>query len=408
MTEASQDSCRVLILTADAGMGHRSAAEAIQAAIAELYPNCIAEIVNPLDDERVPGVLRERQTSYDDMVRSSRELYELGYRAADTEAVGVALDGALVLMLFRVLKDLIEALQSDVVISTYPLYQAAMDAVRQVEEASWPILNVVTDLATVNRLWFSKASDLVLVPNETVKERALEYDVAEERIRVTGLPVDPEFSKDLGELRKLREELGWDPDRVTLLVVGSKRVLHLPEILEVVDHSGHPLQLILLSGGDEELRDEFEKRSWHLPVHIYGFVDEMPKFMQASDIVMSKAGGLIVSESLACGRPLLLVDVLPGQEVGNAEIVVNAGAGELAEEPVEVLKTLCHWLEDDRALLSERSINAKELGRPRAAYNVAELARDVARQGPPVPRTNDHALRDNLLQFLDERGILSD
>jgi 1,2-diacylglycerol 3-beta-galactosyltransferase len=108
----------------------------------------------------------------------------------------------------------------------------------------------------------------------------------------------------------------------------------------------------------------------------------MPQFMHAADGIICKAGGLIVTESLACGLPLLLVDVLPGQEEGNAAFVVEGGAGELAPDPIDALEVMCHWPDKDGALLTERARNARALGRPRAAYDVAEQAWQAAQRGP--------------------------
>ena len=92
--------------------------------------------------------------------------------------------------------------------------------------------------------------------------------------------------------------------------------------------------------------------------------------IRAADLLVCKAGGLIVSEALAAGVPLLIAQAIPGQETGNAEVVVQAGAGEMAADGLEALVAVCHWLEHDATLLAERSANARKLGRPDAAYNM--------------------------------------
>ena len=106
--------------------------------------------------------------------------------------------------------------------------------------------------------------------------------------------------------------------------------------------------------------------------HIYNFVDQMGTFMTGADCVLGKAGGLTVSESLACGLPLILVDVIPGQETGNANYVVSGNAGVLANDPTEVLEAMAHWLEKDRLQYQQQAENARRLGRPRAAFDIAE------------------------------------
>jgi 1,2-diacylglycerol 3-beta-galactosyltransferase len=120
---------------------------------------------------------------------------------------------------------------------------------------------------------------------------------------------------------------------------------------------------------------------------------------------MCKAGGLIVTEALACGLPLLLIDVLPGQEAGNADYVVQGGAGELAQDPVAALEILYHWFEKDAALLAERAEHARRLGRPRAAHEVAAHAWAAAERGPgPVSRHLARA-RPKLVELLGRHGM---
>ena len=148
---------------------------------------------------------------------------------------------------------------------------------------------------------------------------------------------------------------------------------HLYDALWVLNHSGFPLQLIIASGGDQDFYQRCQETEWHVETHIHDFVTEMGTFMRASDCVLGKAGGLTVSELLACGLPLILVDVIPGQETGNANYVVSGNAGVVATNPIEVLETVCHWLENDRLHYLKQVKNAVRLGDPRAAFDTAEL-----------------------------------
>jgi 1,2-diacylglycerol 3-beta-galactosyltransferase len=182
--------------------------------------------------------------------------------------------------------------------------------------------------------------------------------------------------------------------------VGSKRVEHLSDVLRALNHSGLPLQLALVAGGDEDLYRQFQATEWHTPTHVFNFVENMPTFMHAAECIICKAGGLIVTESLACGLPLLLIDVLPGQEEGNAEVVVRGGAGELAASSIEALEAMCHWLEHDGALLAQRAQNARSLGRPHAAADVAEQAWQAARRGPQTRPRRRLLSRSRLVALL--------
>ena len=86
---------------------------------------------------------------------------------------------------------------------------------------------------------------------------------------------------------------------------------------------------------------------------------------------------MIVSETLALGKPILITDVIEGQETGNAMYVLENGAGDRAFTPIDVLETVFHWLNDDGKLLKVRSEKAAAVGRPRAAYDIADVVMEL-------------------------------
>lgn len=384
------DPKRILILVADAGFGHRSAANAIAAALEELHPaDCVVEIANPMQDERVPAILRNSGSDYDRLVREAPALYESAYGVADTGLSSAIVQDTVGAMLFEVMNNIIGRCQPDAIVTPYPLYQASLRAIFVLSQRRIPLLTVVTDLARIHRTWFHRAADLCLVSTPEVRDQALEYGLAPEKVKVTGIPVHPNLTREDRSPAAIRTELGWAPDLTTVLAVGSKRVKHLPGILRALNHSGLPLQLAIAAGGDDELYQQFQDTEWHVAAHVYNYVENMPTLMHAAECIICKAGGLIVTESLACGLPILLADVIAGQETSNAEYVVGAGAGEWMHDPLEGLETVYHWLAEGSDLLAQRARNAKRLGRPRAAYDVAELAWEAAMRGPqarPEPR----------------------
>jgi 1,2-diacylglycerol 3-beta-galactosyltransferase len=376
---------RILILTADAGFGHRSAANAIAAALQELHPaDCAVEIINPMQDKRVPALLRNSGSDYDRIVLEVPALYESAYEVADLGPSSAIINSAVAAMLFEVMADLLGRHQPDAIVTPYPLYQAPLGVVFTLSQRRIPLLTVVTDLAPVHRTWFHKAADLCLVSMPEVRDQAIEYGLSPDKVKVTGIPVHPNLSREDRQPAAVRAELGWPPDVTTVLAVGSKRVKHLPGILHALNHSGLPLQLTAVAGGDDALYHELEDVEWHIPAHVYNLVENMPTLMHAADCIICKAGGLIVTESLACGLPILLTDVIEGQETSNARYVVDGGAGELMRDPLGGLETVYHWLAGGGELLAQRAQNAKRLGRPRAAYDVAKLAWAAALRGPRV------------------------
>jgi len=201
---------------------------------------------------------------------------------------------------------------------------------------------------------------------------AMRASLPAEKVKIIGIPVRPDLMNGNQDRAAIRRSLGWREDLFTVLAIGSKRVEHLYDALSVLNHSGFHLQLVIASGGDEEFYQRCQETEWHVETHVYNFVDEMGTFMSAADCVLGKAGGLTVSEALACGLPLILVDVIPGQEIGNAVHVVSGNAGVLANDPTEVLEAMAHWLEKERNHYHQQAQNARRLGRPRAAFDIAE------------------------------------
>jgi 1,2-diacylglycerol 3-beta-galactosyltransferase len=178
----------------------------------------------------------------------------------------------------------------------------------------------------------------------------------------------------------------------------------MPETLRGLNHSGLPVQLVIVAGGNDSLYEELRDTEWHATTHLCNFVDDLIRLMQASDCILCKAGGLIVTEALASGLPLLLIDVLPGQDVGNAEYIVEHGAGEQAADSISVLETMYHWLDQDGALLADRAENARSLGRPHAAQGIAEIVWN-ARESMSMPSDDTGSGRAQLVDLLDRYSV---
>jgi len=397
---------KLLILTADAGFGHRSAANAVADAARDAYAGQFeVEVVNPLDDRRTPAFLRDSQADYDYFVRHMPDLWRLNYKFSGQPVPAVVMEQALTVLLFRVIRSVLKDFLPDVVVSTHPFYMAPMNAYITLRSLAIPYLTAVTDLTQIHRLWFNRGADMCMLPTEEAYQQARLARFPANRLEVTGIPVNPAFVNETRSKSELRAELGWAAGIPTALVVGSRRVRNLMSVLHVLNHSGLPLQLVLVAGGDEDLYGQLKATEWHTIAHVYNFVTTMPQFMRAADLVISKAGGLVVTEALACGQPLLFIDVTPGQEEGNADYVIAHGAGERAADSIQALEALYHWLDRDGQLLCERAGVAASLGRAQSGYNVARLSMQAAQQGRMVPKSRLRQWAPRLKQLLSAFDI---
>lgn len=372
-----QNKKKVLILTSDAGMGHRSAAEAMEAAFQTRYgEQCDVIVNNPLDHPKTPKILRNSQSDYDEIVKKLPDLYAAGYEISDGTLPVTLIEGGMIVALYEALREIILDIKPDLVLTTYPIYQAPLSAVLILNGlTSIPLITIVTDLVSVHHVWFHPNITCCAVPTEEVRELALKSGLSPEQIVLSGIPVDPR----IGALQQtepidLRRKFGWEENLTTILVVGSPRVSDFEQLLLGLDQCQEPFQLVLVAGGNDDLIDRLEGINWQHPAHIFNFVEDMPEMMRAADLILCKAGGLIVTESLAAGLPLILIHALPGQETGNVEYVVENQAGEYCTTPEKIRETVSSWLADDETALKVIADNACRIGKPDAAFTIANQA----------------------------------
>lgn len=381
----STDKKKILILMAEAGLGHRSASDALRDALLEKYgESCEVVVNNPLDHPKTPRILRKSQTDYDEIIKHLPDLYKVGYEISDGTLPVTLIEGGLVAALYLTMNDIIRTHRPDLVLITYPIYQAPLNAVLTLNpQFEVPLVTAITDLVTVHHVWFDPSITRCAVPTKEVKQLALKAGLKEQQIIETGIPVNPRISAlQKVDPKELRRELGWDEDLTPILVVGSPRMFNLGDLLPVLDRSEANFQLILVAGGNKDLYEQIQQTEWRHPAKIYNFVDDLPKMMRAAKAIVCKAGGLIVTESLASALPLLLVDALPGQEVGNAKFVIENTAGAFCTTPEELQTTVTGWLAEGSAVLKETAKNAARIGKPEAAFKIVETAWTLIQEQP--------------------------
>jgi 1,2-diacylglycerol 3-beta-galactosyltransferase len=371
---------RILILTADAGFGHRSAAQAVAEALSTYYSDsCDSRIINPVSERNGPFPLRNAMRDYDHTVTQWPAYYRLTYKLSDTRLACQLLDAIMRIQLTKLMTSLLVEFQPDLVLSTYHIYNPALRAAIDRRRKAIPLFSVVTDLEKVHKMWLQPGPDRIFVSSEAVQAEAQACGLTGEQVIASGVPVNPRFGEETKSRQALRKELGWADGLTTLLAVGSRRVETLLSHLKAINQAGLPLQIAAVAGGDERLLRELQAVQWHVPAHIYGFVEQMPDLMKAADLLVSKAGGLIIAEGLASGLPLLLIEYIAGQETGNLRFVSENHAGRLANSPQESVAILEEWLQAGAQGLKEASANARRIGRPRAACQVAQTVWEAIR-----------------------------
>jgi 1,2-diacylglycerol 3-beta-galactosyltransferase len=202
---------------------------------------------------------------------------------------------------------------------------------------------------------------------------------------ISGIPVSPDFALNQVAKQALRGSLGLDPHRLTLLFVGSSRVSNLQDYLQALENSSAPVQVVVIAGGNDELYKNLIGSHYDFPLEVRNFEQNVPQWMMASDVLVTKAGGLIVSEGLAAGLPILLIDYLPGQEEGNVRYLLSHQAGALVQNVGEFRALMAYWMQDDGSRLAQVARSSAALGHPEAALNVAKALWDAVIL-PPEPK----------------------
>lgn len=364
---------RFLILTSDAGFGHRSAAMSVSRALTILFgEDQVNLVVNPILDSPSLSLMKPIEKNYDKGVRNVPSLWRLGYEFSDSRQFSELMEGALTLFLQRNIGDFVKSFMPHAILLTNPMFNAPAGKVRQEQELNIPLFAVVTDLADVHSLWFAPGPDLFFIASDWAKVKALGNRVPLRKLNISGIPVNPKFASENIDKTKLREELGLRADLTTILFVSSIRVEHILENLHALENLEYPFQVVVIAGGNDDLYQALLEDHFNFPVIIKNYVENVPDWMLASDMLVTKAGGLILSEGLAAGLPVLLVDYLPGQEESNVRYVTSHQAGANVENVGEFATMIEFWLKNDQEQLKRTAASSRLVGHPEAALTVAK------------------------------------
>lgn len=356
----------VVILTSDAGSGHRSAANAIAQQIGAFATPII---VNPAHHPRASQTLAFAEKFYLEVVNHSPEQYAFAHEITDAPGLDVVLEYSLATTLRRSLVDIMQVHQPRVVVSVYPLLTRIV--ANTLPKWKMPrLMTVVTDLGNVHRAWFSSQDDVVAVPSLVVREKAVRCGIDIRKIVHTGLPIQTTYAAPRLPMPQLRQSLGWDPSLPTLLLLsGGAGIGPVQEMAYALDAVPMPLQIAIVAGRNSALADELRQYQWRQRVHVYDFVP-LVDMVHACDVVASKAGGLTVSECMAAGKPMIFYGEAPGQEAGNRTFVMQAGAGLYAHDTGQFVEYAGMLLADD-AICQSMAIAAQRIGMPHAAVAVS-------------------------------------
>lgn len=373
-----------------AGAGHRRAAEALAQAVSAQRPHAHVRCVDVLT--YAPGKFHIFYNwSYLVLVRHLSWIWKITYHLLDwTPCYRLVQPFRRMwnLAISRRFRRLLAEMHPDLVLTTHFLPADVLSAEKRAGRLQAPLVVVVTDL---HPHWFWIAPEPELYIGSTPKSRELleARGVRPERVRVCGIPITSAFATPV-DRPALLAKFKLDPERLTVLVTsGGTTVGPFEQVVEALlslDIRLHGrLQLVVVCGQDEVMQARLTRRAHESPVPmtVFGFVNIMAELMGISQLIVSKAGGLTVSEAMGRGVPLVLYHIIPGQERLNARYVAEQGAGIIAPQPRDVAKAVARVLEEP-GLLGRMTDAARHLGHPEAARVIADAALSLIGESGPL------------------------
>jgi processive 1,2-diacylglycerol beta-glucosyltransferase len=358
---------RILILTAGFGEGHNSAARGVRDGLARVAARDAEIELRDLFPEAYGSFNEIIRRTYLALINRWPGSWGYVYRWLDS-ITNFDERFERFSRLKQRFTNLMERFQPHVIVSTFPPYPYFL---RQILETNPEGLHrcksvvVITDSITVNAIWYRCDADYFLAPNEQSAAVLRTARVAPEKIKTFGFPVSPKFA-DLTPDRQLPSS-NSEPRVLYMIHAATRRA---PELVERLAHLG--VNLTVTIGRAEKLRPAI-KASGGSKTKIIGWTDELPRLLHDNHVLIGKAGGATVQETIAAGCPMIINHVVSGQEEGNARLILETNSGVIARSPAEVVTQVQGAFSDGAKQWREWAANIHRLSRPRASLDIAEF-----------------------------------
>jgi len=337
--------CKILICFSKTGKGHQSAAIAIADAISEIYT----------DSKDKPTVLIEDVLTnscainyffvsiYNFILRHCQPLMKHYYRYLEWTKPN--LSSICYRFSENYIKSLLKQTQPCVIVSTHPMINQYL--ARAISELNLQSKFIVVLTDPSNQFWTAWAcndASLTIVPNDLACQRLITLGVKPTLLKIIGMPVHPQFTQPAKhERRALLNELGLETERTTILILGSAEGGESVKQIYTALKSINSVVQVVYVGGSESARAKITRESirQNIKTAILPFSSEMADLMNACDLIVTKAGGLTIFESIARHLPIalnLMTDPMP-QEIGTVEMLLDVGLARpvrKAEDIVEI------------------------------------------------------------------------
>lgn len=257
----------------------------------------------------------------------------------------------------------------DYIISTHFLTSEISASLKQHSRINSYLVTVITDFG-VHPLWVSEGTDLYVTASEHSKELLIAEGVKPENIRPFGIPVNPVFLRQYDRY-KLIAKFGLSEDKFNVLIVtGSFGIGPIEEIVSLLQGQ---TQLLVVCARNHGLYKRLQKKNYPQCL-VLGFVDNIQELMAVADAIITKPGGMSISESLVMGLPPVFISPIPGQETENIRVLDRAGIGVYPRSASDIRQLILE-LRDNSDKLSKIKQGIAVFKKPYALKDISDVIR---------------------------------
>jgi 1,2-diacylglycerol 3-beta-galactosyltransferase len=378
----------LLFLLADTGGGHRSAARALSQALDQVCPGRFAPVFcDPLAGPGSARLVRIITRLYGPVIRIAPWLWGSAYHAANSRPAMWLLRRTLLRLASRPAAEAARAVRPAAIVSFHALTGPAAVFARDRAAPGAAVVTVVTDLTRAHTAWRYPGADVITGLPRALRGVASERSPAGGALPVTaGLPVTRGFWGGPlvhGERAIVRRSLGLDTGRfLVLLTGGGEGSGGIGRRARAILRRFGDVDLVAVCGRNQRLKRRLDRLAprYQGRLAVTGFIGDMADWLRCCDVVVTKAGPGTIAEAACCGAAMLLTTHVPGQEAGNAELVIGAGAGRQARGVRRLLAEIGRLKRDQPELEAMRAASAR-LGQPAAAHRIAAMIAGLAGTG---------------------------
>ena len=369
---------KILIFYASYGGGHLSAANSIKQYIDENYKEYESKLVDCMLYVNKP-INKITTTAYKEMAKKFPWAWgEVYYHSQKGPLAKIS--SASNKVMARKLLNLIYEYNPDIVISTHPFASQMISCLKKKGLVSCTLATIMTDFAPHDQWLVGKDyGNYFFVSHSKMRDELIALGVPENEVFATGIPLSNRFLMHYNK-DEIKSSFGLDLGKKVILFfgggefgLGREKTI---KILESFIDNSNNMQIVAIAGKNEKMKEEFEnlvkEKNAENIVKVLAYTNQVPELMSISDLVVTKPGGLTVTESLASGLPIIVINPIPGQEEENAEFLENAGVAIWIKENSNYNIIISELLQSPEKL-HQMKINTKLLAKKNSTKDICKI-----------------------------------